>query len=232
MSKQLFDRPDISGGTHGSHSVYWVPVQVFNTLPIKRWKYNRPPDEDRVTEIRNHMLSSGRMDGIIYLACVNNDLVCYESNHRREALKNIPTLATILVDVLWDATNETVKQEFIRLNKSVSVPELYLSDDPLKVQAEIREVVDQFCKNYKTHKVNTNKPQRPNFNRDNITDEFTRLIQECQIDVQELIVRLEAYNKRLMIKSKDKLSSKIIDKCTESGLWLFAWSTRIDEKEL
>jgi hypothetical protein len=31
---------------------------------------------------------------------------------------------------------------------------------------------------------------------------------------------------------KSKLSAKVVEKCEKSGLWLFAWSARINEKDL
>lgn len=220
------------GGEHGSHSVYWVPLKVFNTkLPIKRWKFNRPPDEERVIEIREAMKLSGRMDGIIYLGLVNDELVCYESNHRRQALLGIDSLEDVLVDIIWNATDDMLKQEFIRLNKAVSVPELYV-DTVSEIDIELlRKTVDEFCKTYKTHKVSSNKPQRPNFNRDNLTDEFYRIMKEQHISLNDLMERLMLYNRELSMKDKSKLSEKIIEKCSDSGLWLFAWTSKLNEKE-
>lgn len=233
MSRQLFELKEVIGGAHGTHYVYWVPVKLFNSFKINRWKHNRPPDEDRIIEIRDHMKKSGRMDGIIYLACVNDELVCYESNHRREALKGIDTLATVLVDVLWDATNDIVKEEFLRLNKSVSVPELYLEEENIiNLYEGLKDAVDLFCENYKKLKSSSNHPQRPNFNRDTVLDEFYRVMKENNIGINELSRRLMKLNSDMAKRDKSKLSQKVIKKCEESNLWLFAWSSRLNEKEL
>lgn len=223
---------DTSGGEHGSHSVYWVPLKKFKELPIKRWKFNRPADEDRVTEIREYMKISQRMDGIIYLAFVDNELVCYESNHRREALSELESVADILIDVIWGATDDVIKQEFVRLNKAVSVPELYIESKPFDIDIEtLRKYVDDFCKSYKSHKVSSGKPQRPNFNRDNLTDDFYRIMKEHHLTIDTLMEKLTRYNQQLTTKDKSKLSEKIVEKCSSSGLWLFAWSSRLNEKE-
>jgi hypothetical protein len=221
-----------TGGPHGTHYFYWVPVKVMNSLPVKLWKYNRPPDQDRVKEIQEYMKTSKRMDGMIYLATIGDDLVCYESNHRREALKGLEDMSPILVDFLPNTTDDTVKEEFLRLNKAVSVPELYFSQNPEQLFSDLKIAVDDFCEIYKKHKVNSNKPQRPNFNRDILMDEFYRVIKELNIDVEEFITRLSRYNRRLMLKDKTGLSSKIIDKCNDSKLWLFAWSSKLDAKEI
>jgi hypothetical protein len=229
---ETFLKEKALGGPHGPHYYYWIPVKVFNSLHIKVWKHNRPPDQDRVREIHEHMKVSKRMDGMIYLASVGNDLVCYESNHRREALKGLDEMASILVDFLPNATNEIVKEEFLRLNKSVSVPDLYVSHNPEQLFADLKIAVDDFCEAYKKHKVASNKPQRPNFNRDGLMDEFYRVIKELNIDVEEFIKRLSRYNRKLMLKDKTGLSAKIVDKCSESGLWIFAWTSKLETGEL
>ena len=229
---QSFLKEKATGGQHGTHYIYWVPVKVFNSLPVKLWKYNRPPDPDRVREIHEYMKTSKRMDGMVYLATIGDDLVCYESNHRREALKGLEDMAPILVDFLPNTTDDVLKEEFTRLNKAVSVPELYFSQDPEQLFHDLKVVVDDFCETYKKHKVSTNKPQRPNFNRDSLMDEFYRIVKELNIDVEEFVKRLCRYNRKLMLKEKTGLSQKIIDKCNESGLWIFAWSSKIDSKEI
>lgn len=211
----------------GSHSVMWIPANVFQQLPIHRWKFNRPADQDRVLEIHEYMKTSKRVDGIVYLASVNNELVCYEGNHRREAMKGIEGMHRVLVDVLWNATDEMVKDEFIRLNKAVSVPELYLGDTSASAMEDIRTLVDSFCKNYKKLKVNSGRPQRPNFNRDMLTDEFTRVMREQNLTPPEFEKWITVRNRELSQQDRTGLSEKIIKKCEETGLWLFARSSRL-----
>jgi hypothetical protein len=230
LQKYLLD--NAIGGTHGSHSVYWITSDVFNQLPIKPWKFNRPPDVDRITEINRHMNETKRMDGIIYLACIDNEIVCYESNHRREALRGLEGMNPLLVDIIWDANDEKIKSEFIRLNKAVSVPELYIAEETDVVITGIKEAVDKFCENYASHKVGSNRPQRPNFNRDTVIDEFYRIMKENRIGIDELVTRLQRLNKEMTERDKSKLPQKVIDKCEKSGLWLFAWSSKLNANEL
>jgi hypothetical protein len=226
----------VSGGPHGNdHYVLWVPPKVFNELPIKMWKYNRPPDEERVKEIRAYMETSKRMDGIVYLAYVDGELVCYESNHRRQALKSmedVTSMSYVLVDVLEHATHEKIRHEFNRLNKAVSVPEIYTVDQPEIRIEDLRDIVDNFCKNYVACKVNTNHPQRPHFNRDMLTDEFYRVMKENSLGVDEFVRRLTELNRRMSMRDKTRLTPKVIEKCQRSGLWLFAWSSKLDGKGL
>ena len=212
----------------GTHDVCWIPAKVFNQLPIYRWKYNRPCDPDRVAEIREYMKTSKRVDGVIYLACINNQLVCYESNHRREAMRGLDDLHNVLIDIIWSATDEMIKEEFLRLNKAVSVPELYLGDASTTMMNEVRTIVDEFCNNYKKLKVNSGRPQRPNFNRDMLTDEFVRVMREKNLTPTEFAEWITERNKELSRRDRTGLSEKVIRKCEETGLWLFAWSVKID----
>lgn len=224
-----------SGGPHGSHHVYWVPLKIFNQLPITLWKHNRPPDMERVMEIGAHMKKSKRMDGLIYLACVNNQLVCYESNHRREALKHdMPDdTAQILVDVLWNATDEMIKHEFLRINKAVSVPELYVTEEDLGTTLEsLMGLVNDFCANYASLRSSTARPQRPNFNRDMLVDEFYRVMKENRIGVEGFAERLTQLNREMSTRDRRRLSPKVIAKCEATGLWLFAWSSHLNTKDM
>lgn len=212
----------------GDHVLYILAIEDFNKLPVKRWKYNRPEDKDRVAEIRVWMEISKRMDGMIYLACIDDELVCYESNHRREALKGLKDIHDIIIDVMWNSTHDDVKREFMRLNKSVSVPELYMSEDPEIEKAKLVQAVHNFCKNYASMLSTSPRPHRPNFNRDAVTDEFYRLMTEHKISIDELMKRIGVLNRQMMMRDKSKLSPKVIAKCEESGLWLFAWSSRLE----
>jgi hypothetical protein len=229
---QSYLRDNASCDVQGRHTVYWVPFEIFSKLPIDRWQYNRPPDKDRVAEIREWMRTSERVDGIIHLAAVGTKLVCYESNHRREAMKGLTNLHNVLVDILWDATDAEVKAEFFRLNKAVSVPDLYVTEDTSIQLDEVRAAVDAFATNYKALRSAASRPQRPHFSRDMLTDEFYRMMKELKIGVPELMDRLVALNSRLRAIDKSKLTEKVIAKCEASGLWLFAWSNKLNAADL
>jgi len=223
-----------SGGKHGSHSVYWVPLVAFNQLPVTPWKFNRPPDPERVAEIRTFMKESKRADGLIYLACINHQLVCYESNHRRMALKQgMPDdMNHILVDIIWDATDDLIKQEFLRLNKAISVPDLYVDNSAEESFETITKAIDTFCAKYPSLRSASGRPNRPNYNRDLFTQDFHRVMKELRISADELLARLERLNTELATKDRGRLTMNVVQKCEKAGLWLFAWSGTLDAKAL
>lgn len=216
----------------GAHTMYWMSSAIFSQIPIHRWKHNRPPDEQRVAEIREWLKTSKRVDGIIYLACVDNEIVCYESNHRREALRGLDGLHNILVDMMWNATNESVKQEFFRLNKAISVPELFV-DEQVDVRVDdLLAVVNAFCDNYARLKSPNKHPHRPNFNRDNFLEDVYRIVKESRLPIEDVMNRLNQHNQDLRNKDKSKLSKAVVEKCERTGLWLFAWKPRLSASDI
>lgn len=212
-------------------NVYAVPMSFYQTLDVRQWKYNRPPDMIRVPEIHNWMKQFNRMDGVLNLAYIQSEgLVCFEGNHRRLALEGLNI--TVLLDIVWDATHDIVKHEFQRLNKSVSVPDLYVVENDSNLRVQIEDAVASFRKKYPTHESSSGRPIRPNFNRDKLTDEFTRLQKELRISVPELVERLQKLNEKYKSKDRSKLSPNVQLKCSLSDFWLFAWSASIATNEL
>jgi len=223
---------NVPGIQHGSnHQIWWVPVKLFNQLPIEKWEFNRDPDAERVAEIHDHILRAKRADGIVHLADVKNKIVCYESNHRREALKGIEDCADILIDVMWNTNDEELKEEFRRLNKAVSVAELYIAEKPIDF-AELIAARDAFCKKYALLKSTSPNSHRPAFEQNSLLDDFARITKENKISVAEMMRRLEALNTEMAIRDCKKLKENVIEKCTKSGCWLFAWERRLNAKEL
>ena len=208
-------------------NVYAIPMDVFRSLDIKQWKFNRPPDITRLAEIRSWMTEFKRMDGVLNLAYISGEgIVCFEGNHRRLALDGLDI--TVFADVLWDVTDEIVVHEFRRLNKSICVPDLYVTENHYAVRENIEKAVQEFRKKYPSMESTSGRPQRPNFNRDKLTDELFRLHKELGISIEDLMVKLNLLNETLKVSDKSKLSESIKQKCEKSGLWLFAWNSSIN----
>jgi len=90
-----------------------------------------------------------------------------------------------------------------------------------------------FCEKYKLLKVTTGRPQRPNFNSDLLLDDFVAITKEHNISVEEMMRRLNNLNVRLSHKAIDsKLTDRVKEKCTNAAMWLFAWSGRINPKDV
>ena len=114
----------------------------------------------------------------------------------------------------------------------MSVPDLYVVENDSNLRIQIEDAVSNFRKKYPTHESASGRPIRPNFNRDKLTDEFTRLQKELKISIPELVDRLDKLNDKYKSKDRSKLSPNVQLKCGLSDLWLFAWSASIPTNEL
>jgi len=234
FKEHLSKSANVSHQDQGKHTVYWMTYDEFAKLPIKKWKKNRACSPERVEYIRNGIMESKRVDGIIYVAYVDGELVCYESNHRREALKGLSGqgIHNILVDILWDVTDGEVEREFRRLNDAASVSDLYVEPNPTITVEELKPVVEKFCEDFKTHLKGTSRPQRPDFSYAMVEGEFHRVCMEVQIKPVELRERIKRLNEQMALRDKRGLSEKVIEKCTRTGLWIFAWSKTLSASDL
>lgn len=213
------------------HPLYKMDSDKFAKLEIKTWKHNRPPDEDRVREIHAEMIESRRVDNIIYLAHTSDGLVCYDGNHRRLALKGVEGVDRILVDVMWGVDDETIKQEFVRLNKAMPVAEIY-TVDPVVSLADVNRIVEVFCKKYMTLKTSAVNPHRGNFNVTMVTNIFSAAITSLKITPDEALRRMYALNETMAARDRSKLSQTVIDRCTKGGCWIFARSRDVNLADL
>jgi hypothetical protein len=214
----------------GSSNVYYISSNIFHQLDVKTWRYNRPPSDERIAEIREWNAEFGRMDGVINMAYIPGyGLVCFEGNHRRLAAQGLSI--QVLANILWDVTDEIVMHEFRRINKSVSVPDLYVAETEAALKMQIEDAVNTFRKKYPTHETSSGRPQRPNFNRDGLIDQITRIHRETRVPVSEIERRMYVINSQYTEQHKSQLSQKVVDKCEVSGLWLFAWSSALSAKD-
>lgn len=217
----------LSDNRVASTTVYSIPMAKFKSLDVKQWKYNRPPDMSRIPEIHNWMKQFQRMDGILNLAYITGEgLVCFEGNHRRLALEELDIM--VFADILWDANDEIVTHEFRRLNKSVCVPNLYVIENESTLRGDIEKLVSDFRKKYPNVESNSGRPQRPNYNRDRLTDDILRIHKDSAIPISEIMNKIDLLNESYKLKDRTKLSEKVIQKCESSGLWLFAWNSSIN----
>jgi hypothetical protein len=57
-------------------------------------------------------------------------------------------------------------------------------------------------------------------------------MKENQIGIKEFVDRLQLLNTEMAGRDKTNLNEKVIAKCEKSGLWLFAWSSKLNASEL
>lgn len=218
----------------GHHRVYVVIskyiINASMSNHIERWSGNRKADPMRVNEIRKYMQETKRCPGTICLAEIGNKVVCYDGNHRREAL--VPEVEYVLVDVMHNATESDVNKEFRFVNDCVMVPDMYVENSietatdttviPHGVMKKaIEGFVFEFCKKYKTKQSSSMRCHRPRFNRDVLTQNICDAYIEFKGDIKTLFDNISVLN-RIYEDDSLSLSENIRNECMKDGLWLFA----------
>jgi hypothetical protein len=213
----------------GKHCIYRIPSDIliaWHGYYVNKWNGNREAERHRIDEIRKDYETTGYMNGTIALAFTQS-LVCYDGNHRREAL--IPGMC-ILVDIMWNAKDEDVVHDFDRINKAVSVPRIF-TDRTLA--SDIKDTIINFVNNELIHRYrdlySTNAScTRPFFRKDPVIQQIHEMLVEFNCDVQQLLACIRnlnlIYSKREWKPSSTgrfKLTQNKIDKCHSTGLWLF-----------
>lgn len=214
--------------TSGDHETYVFPIDEFRSLGARPWKYNRPVDETRITEIQKAMDTNEHVDGPIYMAFQPGGFVHYEGGHRAHALQTTTNVKHVMVDMLWDVDDARITEEFKRLNKAISVPTLYVDEtNDSETRLKLEALVNLYRKQYPSHVSPNGRPNRPNFNRDKLSEDLYRLHKEKSLPVDALVDALDRKNEELKNRDHTKLSPKIVEKCKVSGLWLFAYDTAL-----
>jgi len=222
---------------------YKLSIQVFNQLEAKPWSRQRPVDQLRVDQIAQSIQDQIDVDGTILMAWHPHEkLIVYDGQHRWKAISQLPKEAPywVLVEILWNTTEEQIYNEFVRVNKSVPVSELYTSPFVEKeARHDIEEFVKELVDKYRPFVSTTRKPQRPNFNRDVFTDELFSLWKDHfpEVDFSSLrraILEVnEEYHTNPMSTARTaKLGDKAREKCDTHKFWLFVETGRLDPRHI
>jgi hypothetical protein len=118
---------------------------------------------------------------------------------------------------------------FQTLNKSIPVPELYMVDKNAKKREVIESIVNTWQREYKTHFTSNRKPNVPNTNRELFIELLTfiydKIVSESMIlqPVSENNMEDKLYELNYTIRNSvpKKISQKAIEKCMQTGCFLF-----------
>lgn len=213
-----------------NHTIYLADsVNIINNSD--RWSENRPPDQLRVKEIKEYISKINSVDGILYFANIPNEgLVCYEGEHRRQALKLLEKNYKIFVNIVENPSVDYLRSKFISLNKCVPVTELYLNNNDnhkcTQNQLEIIEAVtNHYCRKWKTHRKTNPNPNRPNFNKEMLKQKIFNIIEDeikNNITKEKMIYLVDKFNEELLHNiDQTKCTRPMLNKCNISGCYLF-----------
>lgn len=200
---------------HDKHEIYLIKVKKL--INVKLWDKNRELDKSRMEEIKKSILNKTFVFGIIYIAYINSEWVCYDGQHRLFSFLELKNYKQkILVDMVYDDINEDdVKKYFININKSVSVPNLFLEENiDYKIKNDINKLVKKYNDKYKDFFSTSSNPRIPNTNRDRLSDD----IYEIYLKFNHNIDNIENNLNKLNDYYKDNYNN---DKCKKYDFYLF-----------
>jgi hypothetical protein len=217
------------------HKTFIVDFSVISPI-VKKWSRNRDCDPIRVKELYDFYLGGGYIPKILHLAELKDSktLVCYDGNHRREMFDNLSIdqkKFKIIIDVIFNATERDIYESFDNINKSVQLPTIYLGNEVCDVLPQIKKLVRTYEKRYPSLMSSSARCIRPHFNRDFLIDNIHDLYkslnenEDSKITIGKLGNILEQlndkYSKGEMCKSHSCFKRTVVNKCQQSGLWLF-----------
>jgi len=216
-------------------------LNKITSIPISRWQGQRPPDINRIREISNYIKHEKCIDGIIYLYedIISNKFYCYDGLHRLEAIRiliknNYTENLNILLSIKRNTTDGYIKNHFDVLNKCIPVPDIYTGIRDANIITTIEAITNEYVKKYPNHFSTTRNPNIPNENKDRMKDRLKYLIEnnpDQDFESQyNLISFLECINEHIRNNIPHKCSTKQIEKCKSSGLYLFLqreWHTTL-----
>ena len=242
-----------------THTLYKSQIKDFLLMDIINWEYNRPADMIRCNEIAKYITTKKpELDWIFYIIYrkTTNKYHIIDGIHRYNALKIIKTENEKPVDYITPSVlceprikewlynknvilsireDTTIGEEidlFQSLNKSNPVPELYMVNDNQKKREIIERVANEWQTNYKTHFTANRKPNIPNTNRELFIEMLDYVYEKYNITEDNsniLLDKLTNMNNHIMNNIPIKKSSKTIEKCKETGCYLFLLKTQVLE---
>jgi len=211
-----------------SSNVYRTTISKI--LDCKSWNSNRNINDDRVNQMYERFLLGQYITREIRCFVSNNQMFCYDGNHRRTCFMKLYKENYIDVPITLFILNtckiEDVQNCFCSINEGVPVPQqnLFFGDNIDNIKIEIVKIVSSYKNKYKEFISVSQRCQRPNFERDTFEEEIFNMINDFNISPIKCVEILEKLNDRYSKQiycDHSKLPLKVYEKCKKYEFWLF-----------
>jgi hypothetical protein len=245
-----------------THIIYKIKIKELLVDSIKNWEFNRPPDMCRCPDIARYIYSSRKpIDTMLFLSYNNlKDIFeVIDGIHRLTALKIIKESNSnpldllsnepsdfgynndatwlynqyMVVNIRFNATFEQLVETFKNLNKSQTVPELYIRDQQHEKRKIIDAIANEWQIRYKRHFSSSANPHIGNTNRNKFVELLSHIYDKHNIDEtssNKLRHLLDIANNKFQNNLPIKSSVDIRIKCKETGCYLFLYKNEKLEK--
>lgn len=217
---------------------------LFNSYLLEnateQWKYNRNLSNEKIQSIIDNIKDKTILDTVLHFMYVKDDkerLICFDGNHRREALIllnkkygiNIGVCCYIYICSNINNVDREIVDKFKIINQMTPIPDIYndiienldsIGDNNLLNRKNIIETIfNKYKKEYKSFYSVNAKCRRPNFNETTFKDLCNNLKFKSEIELEQELCKLNEDKQRY--RSKLCSSNNIIAKCETQKFYLF-----------
>lgn len=196
------------------------------TTNLQNWARNRPADELRVSDIHSYLLLNGLelLPGVIYVWEEPHEqaFYVYDGIHRVEAARRLPYSIKALFHIRRTSREQEIIDDFVHLNKAISVPSVYIEETSTRKRKVCELVVQEWCRRYPQFLSTSRRPFPYNFNRDVFMDQVAAwdidfrqedLVQRILRELQKLNAEARAFVREKNIRTPAK--------CVHADFYLF-----------
>ena len=232
----------------GNDVVLKVQLKDLLNTKIKNWHGNRPPDKLRCNDIALWIHNNSPKINTAFYMIYNNlkkRFEIFDGIHRLTALKQLkedsenngelscvyPKIENqeVIVYMYFNTTEGQVIDLFTSLNKCISVPELYSSNQKEEKRNAIESICKEWQKNYKGAFSTSANPNLGKMNRDCFIDLLDKLYDKYEIfDADVLREKLNIANIKISNEYLKRKNLKVSERnayirCKELGCYLFLY---------
>lgn len=260
IMKHYFNNFELVLSYNENHGIYKIMIKDLLIDSVTNWKYNRPPDMARCPDIARYIYTFKKpVDTMIYLSFNNlqETFEVLDGIHRITALKIIKEENSkpldlldnyefgsgndanwlynqyILVNIRFNSSEGELIEAFKNLNKSQTVPDLYIRDHTKEKRDAIEAIANEWFVKYKKHFSSASNPITGNTNRNKFVDLLDKLYEKHKIrqcNSEKLRKLLDDANVRISTNIPTRVSIDTRVKCKETGCYLFLFKNDVLEE--
>lgn len=174
-----------------NYTLYKTTIDNLKIFNCMNWNKNRPYDKVRIDDIKKHYISEKLkvIPGIIHAWKNKSEMLeIFDGIHRYLAGCEIGNMELLIQ--IYETDEINIIKEFKNINKSISVPTIYLEENNYIKRTVCENVVKHMCEKYKNCVSPSRNCQQQNFNRDNLIEFISKLQIDFEIkNVDNIIIQ-------------------------------------------